>query len=131
MLVLRGGLVLRLVLLVLRELLLRLVLLVLLPTPLLRRGRGRAGSGSRPGRRLEGSASRASAHPRGGRHPHHASPALASAPAGDDAGGRAELAGGRRRRLDASGPRVRNADAGMTPTEGDGDDDGVGTPGGG
>ena len=115
---------------------LRVLLLLLRELPLLlgRRRRGRAGSGSRPGSRgLEGSASRASAHARGGRHPHHAPLALASRPsAGDDAGGRAELAGGRRRRRDASGPRGENAESGMKtmPTEGPrGGDDGVGTPG--
>ena len=122
-------------LLLLRVLLL-LLRVLLRELPLLRgRRRGRAGSGSRPGCGLEGSASRASAHARGGRHPHHAPLALASRPsAGDDARGRAELAGGRRRRRDASGrrPRGENAESGMKtmPTEGPrGGDDGVGTPG--
>ena len=136
---LRGLLLLLLLLLLLMMmLLLRLLrlreLLLRLEPLLLRRRRGRPGSGSRLRRgRKEGSASRASAHARGGRHPHHAPLALASRPsAGDDAGGRAELAGGRRRRRDASGPRGENAESGMKtmPTEGPrGGDDGVGTPG--
>jgi len=137
MLLLMMLLLLLLLLLLMRVLrVLRVLLLLLRELPLLlgRRRRGRAGSGSRPGSRgLEGSASRASAHARGGRHPHHAPLALASRPsAGDDAGGRAELAGGRRRRRDASGPRGENAESGMKtmPTEGPrGGDDGVGTPG--
>ena len=125
-----------LLLLLLLRVLLLLLRVLLRELPLLRgRRRGRAGSGSRPGGGLEGSASRASAHARGGRHPHHAPLALASRPsAGDDARGRAELAGGRRRRRDASGrrPRGENAESGMKtmPTEGPrGGDDVVKTPG--
>ncbi len=109
--VLLRGLLLLLLLFLLLLLLLRLRELLLRLEPLLlRRRRGRPGSGSRLRRgRKEGSASRASAHPRGGRHPHHAP--FASPPAGDNAGGRAELAGGRRRRRDAAGRARRNADA--------------------
>ena len=104
------------VLLLLLRVLLRELLLLLRELPLLR-GR-RAGAPlrlSRPGRGLEGSASRASARPRW-THPHHAPLALASQPSAGD------VRGGARRELaedaaDAATPRV-GVHAEKTPSRG-------------